>query len=317
MHLYMDQNLTFFEPIYAYLNVFLFRNRAPFQVLFIIISIIEFYFLTKAASMLKIEYTWMIFFFFILRYFEFFVNGLRQAIAISIIMCSVIIFFNKRYLLFLCSVLLAFGFHKSSVIILLFCPIAKKLHISQKKYGTIIYYIPLFFVLVFYNRIWDIIQGFILKIAVLLPSSLQIIILAFSTWKIELGSGLGVKLQILAYIMFLPNLLFYAKKDKLTQYLFYIFYFGIIGKYFSGQNMNLSRIFFYMEYCGIFLLAKVMPFILHDNYLKVRNTSFWFGIVIFSFLFLYNASKGVNTVGPTPYIWDLDFSFKNYFSVGI
>ena len=37
----------------------------------------------------------------------------------------------------------------------------------------------------------------------------------------------------------------------------------------------------------------------------------------FSFLFLYNASKGVNTLGPTPYIWDLDFSFKNYFSVGI
>ena len=316
MHSYVNQKLEYFEPIYSWLNILLFKYKQPFQVLFITVAFIEFYFLEKTAKVLNINYLFVVFFFFIFKYFAFFVNGLRQSIAISISMCAIVYFFYKRYLLFIFLLLIATGFHKSSLLFFILCPFVKLIKFSKKSWIDILFYIPLFFVFVFYNHIWDIILNLLQMFSRYLPNQFQVIIAAFSVWKIELGTGLGVKLQILGYIMILPNLLFYSKKDALSQYLFFIFYLGILGKYFSGQNMNLSRLFLGMEYCGIFLSAKIMPYFLKDNILKIRNNLFMLGIFIYIFLFLYDSVKGVNTVGPTPYIWDLDFSLKKYFGKG-
>ena len=317
MHLYMAQKLDFFEPIYAYLNIFLFSHCIPFQILFTLIAFIEFLFLEKATKLLKVKYFWVILFFFIFRFFAFFVNGLRQAVAISIAMCAVIFYFHKKYIYFILLILLSCGFHKSSVIFLLFCPLTKIIKLSSKKFLDCLFYIPLLFAFVFYDQLWDIILNILQKISFFLPANFQFLIEALSIWKIDIGSGMGVRLQILGYILLLPNLLFFAHKDIKVKYLFLLFYFGVLGKYFSGQNMNLSRLFFGLEYCGIFLFSRIMPNINKNNILVLRNVSFLIGITFYIILFFYDSAKGVNSVGPTPYVWDLDFSFKNYFHEGL
>lgn len=310
LYSYIHQKLELFEPFFTYLNKFLYNINAPYQWLFIIVSFIEFYFLERTIIINELSWFFTLFFFFIFDYFAFSVNGLRQAIAIYIMLYSFKLFYSRKYFQWFILFLLACGFHKSSIIMIVICPFCKILHFPNNRFILFLHFLPLMFALIFYNQIWDFILDFLNRMSPVLPKQFLFLINTFSVWKIELGSGFGVKMQLLGYICILPKCMQVAKNSKYTAFIFYIFYFGLLGKYLSGQNMNLSRIFYNMTSAGLILFPSAITSIKKKSILKMRNLLFIFGICIFFLLYIYNSYKGVNSEPPTPYIWDLDFSFK-------
>lgn len=311
LYCYVHQKLELFEPLFTWINEFLYSINAPYQWLFIIVSFIEFYFLERTVIVNKLSWFFVLFFFFIFDYFAFSVNGLRQAIAIYITLYSFKFFYDKKYFQWFILTLLACGFHKSAVILILICPFSKIMRFSKNRIVLFLHFIPLIIALIFYNQIWDFILLFLNSLSSILPKQFLLLINAFSVWKIELGSGLGVKMQLLGYICMLPKCMQIAKNDKYMTFIFYIFYFGILGKYLSGQNMNLSRIFFNMTSAGLILFPNAITSIKKNAILQMKNLLFILGICIFCLLYIYNSYKGINSKPPTPYVWDLDFSFKN------
>lgn len=313
LYCYVNQKLENFELLYSKINEALYSYRAPYQILFILVSAIEFFLLLQVIKVNRTSYLWTVYFFFILTYFSFSVNGLRQAISIFFVLLSFYYFFCKKYINWLILILLAIGFHKSSIIFVLLCPFCKVASGHKKKSTTFFYLIPLFIIFIFYNQMWDIILNVLMKMSGVLPKEFQLIITSFSVWKIDLGSGIGVKLQLLGYMCVLPKFIQLANKNKYKSFLFSLFYIGLIGKYYSGQNMNLARLFYGCTITELILFSESIQTINKKNILSIKNLFFIFGCFVFFGLYVINSAKGVNSESPTPYIWDLDFSFKKHF----
>ena len=296
---YVHKNSTV-EPLYRLISHLFFYFHSPYQFFFAAVAVLGLGILYKGINLFKISYFWFFYIFF-LYYFAFYIGILRQSIAVSIIFCSLYYFLRKNYRIWALLILIASGFHKSSFIMLALCPLA---NIARRPLRYAYYCVPLLFVIVFYNRLWD----WSLKILTLFifNERLKMIINAFLTWQLEINSGLGVRLRILAYICVLPKFIEIAKQDKQSLFLFNLFYIGLLGKFIFGQNMNFARLFVGAYMTEFYLFPKAMQSINKKNVYTASSSFCIFGLLILTLLFLKENMNGF-------YHWDLDFTWKTNF----
>ena len=299
--LYFNQKALWLEPGYAYINKILLKYHFPYQVLFIVISALQFGLFFQACNELKIS-IFLGFFFFYIAYIFSYVNIARQAIAISISFLAIAYYVNNKKKLFLLYWIIALGFHKSAIIIpliLFFSSLIMKINLKLWAYLSIF-----IFVFCFYDRFYDIIGG---VISVILGDEYSYI---FNSWKIPLGSGLGVRIKMLSYFITLPYLIEFRKNNQKYNFIFNLFYIGIIGEFVSSINMNLSRLFYYFSLMQVYVFSYGVIHITRSKLAKLdlKTCLFIFGCILLVFLFFINSYKGI--LNTKYYMWDLDFSYK-------
>lgn len=299
--LYFNQKALWLEPGYAYINKILLKYHFPYQVLFIVISALQFGLFFQACNELKISIFWGFFFFYIAYIFSY-VNIARQAIAISISFLAIAYYVNNKKKLFLLYWIIALGFHKSAIIIPLI--LIFTYFLTKLKFKPFIYLGIFLFVICFYDKFYDIIGELLSKI---LGKEYSYI---FSVWKISLGSGLGVRIKMLAYFFTIPYLIDFREKDKKFDFLFNLFFIGVIGEFISSLNMNLSRLFYYFSILQVYIFPYGIKRITKAkiNKFELKTYLFLLGCLLLFFLFFINSFKGI--LNTSIYIWDLDFSFK-------
>lgn len=296
------------EPIFVFISKLFYRFNTPYQIYFTFLSFLQIFFLILGCKRLNINYSCAFFIFFSTEIF-YYMNVIRQAIAMSMIFYAYSLLVTDKKKSFFLVVLIASGFHKSSLISFLFSlyPVFNK----KIRYEWL-YYIPLFLILVFYTKVNTVITNILTYLSkIFLGGFASQVIGAFMTHQIALGSGLGVKLRILMYILMLPKFLECAKGDNIYKFLFLIFYIGLLGELYMSLNMNLVRLFWY----GSIVQIAIIPMTFSKVYLKeiydIKNILFILGILILIFLFIVNSNNGI--MDTKFYSIDLDFTFKKRF----
>lgn len=310
MYYFQDASLLRCEKLYVCLNQFLRSLNAPYQLLFAIIAFIEIFTLLFVFEKANVN----IFFGYILFYLLYlyaYLNILRQAIAMSFVLLGIIYYSKRKYIHWIIFTLIAFGFHISAVGSLILIPIISI--VGKIKFHNLFYYILIFLSSMFFERMFDLVmEGVLIPLNIAFGKSASIIN-AFLTFKIPLGSGMGVRLRGISYICMLPLLLDYKSKNKLNNFYFSVMYFGILGEFVSSVNMNLSRIFMYYSIVQLIVLPKIISSIkpLKLKNLKVKEILFLVGLF---FIFLLTFVQWINGSNTTSiYQWSLDFDLlKNH-----
>lgn len=297
---YYVHNYSGVEPLYRFIQHLFFSLHSPYQFFFAAVAALGLGILYKGINLFKISYFWASYVFF-LYYFGFYIGILRQSIAISITFCSLYYFLKKKYAVWTLLVVLAAGFHKSSFIMFALCPLAT---LIKKPLPYVFYCIPLLFIIVFYNRLWDLSLKFLTLFV--FNEQLRTIIDAFLTWQLEINTGIGVRLRILAYICVLPKFIEIAKHDEYICFMFNLFYLGLLGKFIFGQNMNFARLFMGAYMTELYLFPKALQSISKRNMYTINSSLCILGLLILTVLFMKENIFGF-------YHWDLDFSWKKKF----
>lgn len=237
---------------------------------FIWLAILSFIFLFS-ISLLIYRYSSEFYISFItfisLGYFFFSMTGLRQTLAISIILMSYKYLREKKLMTFVLIVICASLFHSSALIFLIAYPLAF-LKIGIKHLGALLI-------------------G--LSIAVFFDDFLRIIIQNFG-WNDSLASyaqrevtlnysGFVIQLTIFLFCLFYKNKVLQGNKDDLS--LYNIIFIGLIFQSFTIVVAEFFRLSLYFSIFNIILISKA---IMIEEQKKLRSLIYI--IILFSF-FLY------------------------------
>lgn len=303
MYYYLDAGLQRCEFIFVKLNELLRKNNIPFQILFSIIAFIEIFFVFKVFEKENINFFLGFFFFYILYIFPF-VNILRQAIAMSIVLLSFTYFYKKKFIYWFILVLIASGFHIASLTSLIIIPcisIFKKVKLNR-----IFYFFLLFFIFFFYEKLFSLLLELIFTPLSLIGGEELRIFEKFINNIIPLGTGLGVRLKIFAYICMIPMLIDYRDINEKSNFYFSIMMFGIVFEFFASLIMDFARIFMFYSFTQIIVLSKIVSKITKRELKTVKAFFFVFGVFILIFLGSVDFYKGIDTT--KYYLIDLNFN---------
>lgn len=290
------------EPIFVRLNLFLHNNHFSTAFYFSVLSFLNILFLYLSMKKEKCDLCLSFIVYFSI-YIFYYVNISRQAIAMNICLLSLFYFADKKYIKWLILVFLAAGFHTASLSFLIMIPILK--FTSKLKIPELFYYICFAFAFLMFEKLYDIIMNGLFLPFNLITGGRYSFLEKFLTYKLKLGSGMGVRLRILGYTCLLPELLDCRKQNPKTAFYFSIFFFGIFGEFVASVNMNLVRVFYFFTPVQIILIAKTLPGINKKNIFELKKALFCFGLLIIFILFVINAIKGINNTAI--YTWCFDF----------
>lgn len=291
MYEFQGADLLRCEPIFVKLNQILYKYGFSTAFYFSTLSFLEIFFIYLALKKERINFFVGFFIFYIIYIFNY-VNISRQAIAMNVCLCSIYYFSEKKYLKWLFFVLLAGGFHIGALSLIFILPLLNL--ISSIKIPNFIYYVLFIIAFVMFEKLYTIILESVLLPFNLITNGRYQIIEKLLTHKIALGSGMGVRLKILGYILLLPSLLDGKKLDKKSSFYFTIYFFGIFGELVASLNMNLQRLFLFYSPIQIIVLSKKISTINKSNLVDIKNFMFILGFFIILVLFLSNAIKGLN-----------------------
>lgn len=295
------------EWLWVFLNQVFLRMRMPFQVFFSFSVFLQLLFIIKACKELDINYFFAFIIFYLIYIFQY-VNIIRQCIAVSIIFLSCAYYLKRQFWKWLLLVVIASGFHISAIFSIFVVPFFYFMKSKLIKYNFLYYFILL---VIFFT------SDFLYNITILLLEKIILVcgndtiasfVESFLNWKIPEGSGLGVKLRVLAYLFMLPMMLNVSKNDDKFLFFFRLFFFGIVGEFISSLNMNLSRIFMYFTITQLYTIPMTVRKINKKNIGKFSTILFMLGLFILFVLFIINSFKGINDT--LYYYSDIDFSFK-------
>lgn len=281
---YESQHLEDFEYGFQVLNKILFFIGAPYYILFIIIAFFQLYLFYIACKDLPKLVPWVFFFYITTLYLFFSLNGMRQALAFSIIIFSLQYIKDRKIFHYCIGIVLASTFHKSAMIML---PMYFFIHydiLKTRFLQYILYFISFIIAIVFSDLIWKLAS----LISVYLGyESFSSSISDLKEVKWSGGVGLGKYLWIMINIM---TIYYYPKlKKTFSSKIFIIFYnlffIGIILDNLVSSTY-LSRMNVYFLYMKIFVYSYLMVYIFcHQKSIILK----FFGVlfVIIMLLFFY------------------------------
>lgn len=298
------------EWLWVLINKLFLRMQMPYQVFFSFSVFLQLVFIIKACKELDINYFFAFIIFYLIYIFQY-VNIIRQCIAVSIIFLSCAYYIKRHFGKWLFLVVIASGFHISAIFSFFIAPFFYFMKNKSIRYYFFYYFILL---IIFFTSdyLYDITILLLKKIILIFGNeSIASIIESFLNWKIPEGSGLGVKLRVLAYIFMLPMMLNVSKNDERFLFFFRLFFFGIVGEFISSLNMNLSRIFMYFTFSQLYTIPMTVKNINKKNIVNISTILFMLGLFILFALFIINSFKGINNT--LYYFSDIDFSFKEVY----
>ena len=246
---YIDQFSRFEIGYQLYVKVIgmLFDNV---QFLFIITAIICIGAITYMIKKLSLNWLYSLFLFIGLRFYYFFLSGLRQSIAVSIVCVSFMFYLENKRKVFYILILLASLFHFSALIFLL-TPVLIKIKVNK---NLIIKFLLALFVCYFsFNQI---LGGFLY----LLPSYYSHYLDTKAAGVNNIGNFIGAIIPICFVLIALSEKI----KDKLKYYDIYIV-FLLIASAISFLATRASILDRFVQYFWIFSIISITNIIFSFN----------------------------------------------------
>jgi len=227
------------EFLFTALCVILHNLNVPYYGMFIVMSIIPFYFFY--TSFKRIDYLFVPALVFLCTSGVLFIylNIMRQAISFFILLFAVQYIIKKSFFKFLFWVIIASGFHVTSLLFLPFYILSscRKILFVNRSLALFLYLLTLVLSDQLIGMILPLIKPFIQD------AYIQYIYL-IEDWNMEKGSGLGLFLQAISdisLILMYPLCMKYFKEERFDIY-FNIYFLGLLFSNVAGLNLLLSRV---------------------------------------------------------------------------
>lgn len=250
------------EPLYLILNIMLAFIQVPYQIFFLTVMLIHLCFLYKSFN----DYVWLLplgLFFYFTSVFTTSLNIQRQTLAFCIFIYATTFYRNGDWVKYIISIMIAFCFHYSSIILLpVYLLRFKFFSFLDKRWLAILLYIFSFFL---FQYILDIINYFISSFVTNAKYLSNMSYLGNA--DMEVNSGLGILIfhlldvLIILYSVKLSN---YFKKVKF-EYIYRAFLIGVILANIFGNDVFLSRVPFALENLRFMMLAFLTYYLLQNK----------------------------------------------------
>lgn len=286
------------EFLYALISHVLFHLNMPYYVMFIVMALIPLIFYYKSFRNKPFLFGYATFFLMALGVLFWYFNIQRQGIAFFILLYSVDYIRQKKLLPFLLCIIVATGFHISSLLFLfcyLFAYFKPTLFLNRKA------------LLLLYVLTWMFsspLQSLLLKIiSIALVGKYSAYINIVDSWTMGTGSGIGLFLMHIIDIIIILVSPFLCKLYSNFRYDIYfrIFLIGVVFANIAGLNMILSRFPFCFTSMRIILMAFFTHYVV-SYWNKTHLTRVgWINSMLFSCLLL------IGNIMNSPY----EFIFTN------
>lgn len=269
-----------FESGYYLLVKFLTLFSQNYQLSFIAISAIYAYAITR--FIIKYSYGYMASFIMLIsmKYFAFSMSGLRQTVAIALLLISIDYIISGKPLKFFIFVLIGSFFHNSAIVFLLFYLMK---YVKVNKLVITIYFLFIPLVYIFRSSIISFVHIFI-----------------YSDYIISESASSGI-VTLIVYIFILLVVLFFKdlliKKNNSLLIFIHMMYFGVVTQIFVPFQANIFRVSMYFNIASIILIPALISLFEKK---QTRFLLYVFLIILMGiqyFLFTYNAA------GSNPYIF--------------
>lgn len=264
--------LEYYEPLFRFLTIVMADTGVYFPWYFGVIALLQMYFLFLALRRFPKEFPWIMLFFMLQCVWFFWANGMRQSIAQSIFICSVLLLAEKKYLWYVVWILFGSLWHKSILFMLLILP----LYWHRSSY---IKFIPLqiaallFAVSVFVSGASTYLDTF------LLWSESWLFGDRYERYFLREGEVLGVDSYGIGFwVLFSINFLLVIFSNAVKKYyqnravdIFYdLFFVGVILEYLCLANQLVGRmnVFFINNrflLCGLYFYFFYKSFLKHQE----------------------------------------------------
>ena len=255
-----------------------------FQVYLAIISIIQFIPIAFLFSKYSSNITLSFFVFAGLGFYVFYFSGLRQAIAMSVILFAADRLFCKKNLQFFLLVILAASFHSSAIVFLIIWPLSK---IKMPPFAAFCAIIVLILLIPIYKTLSE-----------------RFLLLAFGEGKYETyiqEGGSAITMFIVYCILFLSS--FMSKRnDEYISYIRWLVFLGVAGQSLGMIGSGtITRIGYYFNVFFTLLLPEVVT---SFKDIKTRRFVTMIGIILLCIFFYLTTKDGYLDVVPYNFFWE-------------
>ena len=201
-------------------------------------------------------FPWIILCFFMFN-MSFYLNGVRQAAALSCFVCACSFIKDRKLYHYLVAILIGFMFHKSIIIWLPMYWIVNKEFLKDIKAQYIIFFCSIIILPILINKIVEIAMPILFAIGF---ENQATMVTEMQEGDISIGSGLGVMLRYLRWtiiIAYYNKLKGFIGKESFVP-LYNLFFIGIILDAATMNIIFLNRMIMYGSILEIFIFAALL-----------------------------------------------------------
>ncbi len=280
------QSDQYIEPGFMFICKALRFLGLPSAFLFILIAFLQLYFFCSFTKRYPSLQPWCMFFYFTTLYLFFSINGIRQALAFSLLVLSVYYIFERKLIKYLLVIIVASSIHRT---VLLFLPFYFFIHLDILKNRWIllgVYFTSILIGVTFAERLWLLFDLVVQYIGI---EGYNPVVLMNVDWSNEQGRGLGTLFWLLSdafVILKLNNLKDYYKGYPIV-IIFNLFFIGVVLEPVLGSSY-LSRVNVYFVNFRILMYSFLFNWALSRKAVSIRKL-YSIALIIGFILFMCNA----------------------------
>lgn len=220
-----------------------------------------------------------------LLFLSFDMNVMRQGLALSVFLCAITYIDERRWAKFVFFMLIAYGFHRSSII---WCPIYLFAYVDWSKKTIVKFVLIAIGMVSVFSLLSYVVEniGFVFRL-INMESKLEDFENISSINFEEKGSGIGVVLRYVRWmflVIYIPRIASLHIDSQRLRIIFSLFIIGAVSDFFAMYSVYLSRVGIYPQITELLLY----PYLI--DYMKRYNKSIsllWINYVLqVSFLLL-------------------------------
>ena len=293
--IYEDQDVERLEFIFKNITIFLHESGFHVAFYFALWAFVQIFFLLKSFRTEKYIYPALIFVLFTGQYFLLWMNVIRQDIAACIFIYSIVFIVNRNFFKYLLCIILAFGFHKTAIILILLYPIFQyKKNIFNNIYiQFVLFVISVYIGLktnVVINTIETLFEPFVLLFEYELYSSMGVT---------DTVQEVGLNLVVISGLLIDVFLILYSKKMKdyynNNKFLccYDIYFGGMCANLIFAKSYILLRPIRYFRFFKMIISAYLLYYLYKNGHSKKNVIVFFILIILhlFSYYTIFRAPK--------------------------
>jgi hypothetical protein len=294
-----------YEWGFRYITMLFSTLNLHFAVYFTFLAFLQIFFFFLAFKEERFLFPFLIFFLFSGGYYLSWMNGIRQDIAACVFIFAVKFIDQKKFVSYLLCCSLAFLFHKSAIILIIFYPLLKS---GFDYFKSIIVQLLIFLcaLIIYYTNIniVDFLGNFITTISYWLNYEVYTSEgIEYVTTEATTGIGFFLTALVdLIIIIYSKNLKGFYNSRKFNNVYTLYFIGAIAGILFAGSGV-LLRPFRYLAYFRLILLAYFMHYTWKNSKQPIIAVVFFLIAVIFILLFSAILYRGDTNTARFFFFW--------------
>lgn len=303
------------EPLFYLLSEIGWKFNLHYVVYFTAIAFIQIFFFFYAFKDERFLFPFLVFFLFTDGFWSFWMNGMRQAIAICIWIYSLKHIVEKKPLKYMIWGIVAFLFHRSAIVLLIFYPILQngKQYFKNVKLQLILILISFVIKNIFFDVIMKL-ESMIMLYTNLLGAemyenyNLDKLLLSFSD---NAGTGVAFLFKLFLNIIIILNSkkLFTFYNNRKFNVVYFFFFLGLLTRYMFPENaISFTRPFQYFYIFQTIMYAYFSYYLFKIRNKKTINWILFYGIIIL-FVGIFYLSQFTSDVNS--HLWYQFYFFQN------